>query len=210
MGFNYAPIDKLWMGFGFTKVNLTWDFNAKYALLKQTRSGSVPVSIAYYVNMAIDTRDIELTRFDEGINRFSYFHQLLIARRFGPKFSFQVAPSISHFNVVETYRDIDGATGEVIKVDETKKNNHLALAFSGRLMISGQTSIIANYDLPLTDHPLLDPKANFAFGVEFTSSSHAFQIHLGNYYDIVPQRNNFFNTADKLRLGFNITRLWNF
>ena len=33
LGFSYVPINNLMVGFGLTKQNLTWDFNAKYALL---------------------------------------------------------------------------------------------------------------------------------------------------------------------------------
>ncbi len=206
LGFAYSPVNKLSVGFGLTKLNLTWDFNAKYSLLAQTRSGSVPVSIVYYVNMAIDTREKERTLYDDFSNRISYFHQVLIGRRFSPKFSMQVAPSISHFNLVEAYR----VTSETI--EGTKRNDHLAIAIGARLKISDQTSVMFNYDIPITDHPLEDPEPNLSFGIELTSSSHAFQIFLGNFYDIIPQRNNFNNRNEPgdMLIGFNITRLWNF
>ena len=58
-----------------------------------------------------------------------------------------------------------------------------------------------------------------------TTSSHAFQIFIANYYDITHQYNNMFNMNNPLGayedanggqhkggqflLGFNITRLWN-
>ena len=37
IGFDYVPIEKLQIGFGFTKERKMWDFNAKYALLQQGR-----------------------------------------------------------------------------------------------------------------------------------------------------------------------------
>ena len=47
-----------------------------------------------------------------------------------------------------------------------------------------------------------------------TTSSHAFQVFMGNYNAIVPQYNNKFNQNDfrdwQFVIGFNITRLWNF
>ncbi|MDH3650657.1 MAG: DUF5777 family beta-barrel protein [Saprospiraceae bacterium] len=206
LGFMYTIIDKLSIGFGLTKTNLSWDFNAKYAIFKQTRSGSVPVSLTYFINLAIDTREKERTLYDDFSNRMSYFHQLIIARRFSPKFSLQIAPSISHFNLVEAYR----VTNEVI--DGVKKNDHFAIAIGARLKVSDQTGIIFNYDIPITDHPLEDPEGNLSFGIELTSSAHAFQIFLGNFYDIIPQRNNFNNRNEggDMLIGFNITRLWNF
>src|SRR5688500_1755953 len=64
LGFSYVPIEKLNVGIGLTKNNMMLDLNAKYALIKQTK-GQYPVSISYYVNMAIDTRDKEnITMYD--------------------------------------------------------------------------------------------------------------------------------------------------
>jgi len=37
LGFAYAPINNLYLGFGLTKNNLLWDGSAKYAILKQTK-----------------------------------------------------------------------------------------------------------------------------------------------------------------------------
>ena len=91
LGFNYVPVRKFQLGFGFSKENLLWDFNAKYALIRQGRKGGSPVSLTYYANTAIDTRKKEkLTKIVEGnnqekgvfetIDRFSFFHQLMVAR----------------------------------------------------------------------------------------------------------------------------------
>src|SRR5678815_2087100 len=45
LGFEYVPLDKLMVGFGITKTNLTWDLNAKYAIFKQMQNGGMPVSV---------------------------------------------------------------------------------------------------------------------------------------------------------------------
>ena len=71
LGFNYAPIDKLYVGFQLTKDNMEFDFNAKYALLKQTADNRMPVSVTVYGNMAIDARDP--SNFENSIDRYSYF-----------------------------------------------------------------------------------------------------------------------------------------
>lgn len=211
LGFSYVPVDKLMLGFGITKTNLTWDLHAKYAILQQTRSGHIPVSATYFLNTAFDTRakdffanpDIVVTA-----DRISYFHQLIIARKWNDKFSMQVAGSVSHFNTVDALRD---PQNEIVK---RWNNDHLAVAVSARYKVGPSMNIIANYDQPLTNHEVLDPQPNMAFGIEFTSSSHQFQFFAGNFYNITPQRNNVFNTnrlgdGDFL-LGFNITRLWSF
>ena len=87
LGFNYIPIDRLQIGFGLTKTNITWDFNAKYALIQQARSGGSPVAVTYFVNTAVDTRDKAIGKFANGTDRYSYFHQLMIARKYSDNLS---------------------------------------------------------------------------------------------------------------------------
>ena len=206
IGFGYAPINKLNVGFGYTKNKQYLDLNAKYAIFQQTRSSRVPVNVTYFGNIAFDLRDG--SNFLNSSDRISYFHQLIISRRITPKFSAQVAPSLSHFNVVEGYVTREG------EVEGTMKNNHYAIHLGGRYKFSGQSSIIAAYDQPLTDHLTNNPHPNLSFGVEIATSSHTFQIFFTNYNALVPQENNMFNSNDyqdgDFLIGFNITRLWTF
>lgn len=207
LGFNYVPIEKLQIGFGFAKERKFWDFNAKYALFQQGREGGWPVSVTYFVNAAIDTRDKGNFPKDtyEGVDRFSYFHQLMFARKFTPAFSLQANVNLSHFNFQELVR------GEENPDDLLQMNNdHLSLSFLGRLKVSNTMSVIAGYDLPLTNHEVNNPESNLSFGIEVVSSAHAFQIFVGNYKGIVPQYNNVFNQNTDFLIGFNMTRLWNF
>lgn len=206
LGFNYVPIDKLQIGFGFSRQNKYWDFNAKYAIVKQARKGGFPLSLTYYVNAAIDSRDKE--NFIESVDRFSYFHQLMVARKINDALSLQTTLSLSHFNFVPPVI-IDDGTPELMK------GNHLALSVSGKYSFSGSMGFIANLDFPITDHEkdntvIVNPEPNISFGVEMVTSSHAFQIFIGNYMGLVPQENNARNNIDDFLIGFNITRLWNF
>ncbi len=214
LGFQYVPIEKLMIGFGLTKTNITWDINAKYAILRQARMGGSPVSFTYFGNMAIDSRDQEIGQFINKTDRYSYFHQLILARKFSDQFSLQVAGSLSHFNAVEAYTTPENT------VQGKLKNDHYALAISAKYKVMDWINFIANFDQPLTNHNLeeVDPYPNFSFGLELTSSSHQFQIFVGNYGGIIPQRNNVFNqnkfSFDEedggILIGFNMTRLWNF
>lgn len=205
LGMNYAPIERLNVGAGLTKERIQIDFNAKYALLRQTKN-KVPVSVSYFANMVIDAR--EKSYFRQSYHRFSYFHQLIIARKVTEKFSVQVAPSLSWYNNVEAYVDSKGS------VQQKMDNEHFAISVLGRYKITPKTSIIIGYDQPLTTHLTNNPEPNICFGLETTTSSHSFQVFAGNYYGIVPQSNNVFNQNDyregQFLIGFNITRLWNF
>ncbi|MFL5740712.1 MAG: DUF5777 family beta-barrel protein [Flavisolibacter sp.] len=216
LGFNYVPLEKLMIGVSITKANMTWEAYGKYAIIKQTK-GQYPVSISYYVDAAIDTRDKD--NFAHSSDRLMYFHQLMIARKVSEKLSLQLAPSVSHVNVVNGYYETvkTGSTGpdSVSSVLKGEMNhNHFALAFSGRFKLKPAMAIIFNVDQPLTKHVTDNPRPNLALGLELSTSSHAFQFFLGNYSYITPQRNNFFNQNDYTKgqflIGFNITRLWNY
>ena len=205
LGLGYSILDNLSVGFGITKTYMTWDFNLKYAFIRQTRSGSTPLSLTYFGNVAVDTRKKE--NFVNSTDRLSYFHQLIFARKFTRKFSFQIAPSLSHYNAVEA------RLNEENEKEAIMKNDHFAIAFGGRYKFNGSLAIIANYDQPITNHPSQNPDSNLSFGIEVTTSSHAFQFFIGNYNYIVPQRNNVFNSNSigdgEFLIGFNMTRLWN-
>jgi hypothetical protein len=104
----------------------------------------MPVSVGYFANMVINARDN--SNFRNGVDRFSYFNQLIIVRKITDKFSAQVAPNFSWFNNVEAYID---------KNDEIQKkmeNGHFAISVPGRYIITEKSSIIAGYDQPLTQH----------------------------------------------------------
>jgi Membrane bound beta barrel domain (DUF5777) len=206
LGANYSPRDKLNVGIGLTKYKMLWDVNVKYAILQQMTEDGSPVSLTYYGNAAIDTRSED--NFLHFSDRLTYFNQLIIARKINPKFSAQVAPSLSHTNVVNGYYSEPG------KVSPEREHNHFAIAVSGRYKLTETLSALANYDQPVTKHKSGNPHPNLAFGLEVTTSSHAFQIFAGNYYYLSPQQNNMYNTNDytngEFLIGFNITRLWNF
>lgn len=197
LGLNYSLFDNLSLGVGFTKSFSMVDFNVKYALLKQSESGRTPLSVTYYGNVGIESGKTPTYEFNS-TDRYSFFHQVIIARKFSRNFSVQVSPSISHFNMIE----------------ETMNNDHYAVSLYGRMRISSTTSVLAGVDQPLTAHTLNNPHPNLGLGIEFTTSSHAFQLFFANYFEILNQRNNVFNVNDyrdgDFLFGFNITRLWNF
>jgi hypothetical protein len=225
LGFNYVPVKNLMAGISITKSNMTWEAFAKYALITQTK-GKYPVSVTYYVNMGYDSRSRD--NFIHSSDRLSYFHQLMIARKINDKLSIQVAPSISHINVVNGYYKTSGSIIDSTyksSVEGEMKHNHFAIALSARYKLKPSMALLLNYDQPITKHPTNNPNPNLSLGVEFTTSAHSFQLFVTNYYFMTPQRNNMFNKNNPARIksfndvsfykenwviGFNITRLWNF
>ncbi|MBI3139623.1 MAG: hypothetical protein HYZ15_13685 [Sphingobacteriales bacterium] len=235
LGLSYAPINKLNLGFGVTKEKMLWDVNAKYSVITQTK-GVYPVSISFYSNLAyigtknkytiakVDSTGAEYLDEKHKTDRLLYFHQLIVARKLTDKLSVQVAPSWTHQNAVGGYYTKNDSTGK--EVFKSMKHDHLAVAVSARYKLTPVTSVMFNYDQPITKHPTSNPHPNISFGVEFNTSSHSFQLFFGNYFSLSPQRNNLFNQNNpftytdnatkkevkggRFLIGFNITRLWNY
>ena len=201
---SYALCDRFTIGYGTSKLKSYQDFNWKVGILRQTRSGKIPVNVSYYGNFVIDARNID-DFFPTKQSRYSYFNQLIISRRFSPKLSLQIAPSVSHYNLVEN----------------KMRNDVVAIAVGGRFKITDQTSIMLDYSHPFTHHLNgvkfeNDPEPGFSLGVEFSTSGHAFQLFLSSNRGIIPQENYMYNQNDFFKgfsdilIGFNITRNYNF
>lgn len=189
----YSISNNVTLGFGTTKDYRLQDFNIKVGLLRQTRSGKIPVSLTFYGNTAIDAR--ESSFFQKNSDRFSYFSQLLIMRRFNQSISLQVSPSFSHYNIV----------------DPSQSNNLFSIAVGGKANISETTAILIDYNQPLGE---FSNNPGLALGIEMATSSHIFQVFVGNHNRILPQANYFLNenklSEKEFLIGFNINRLWNF
>ncbi len=198
LGLNYAITDKLVIGVGTAKSYLAQDLSVKYALLRQTESGSTPVSVALYGNMGIDLRgkDNFGSAADDWreIHRLNYFTQVLVAKQFS-KLSLQLAPTFIYFNAVET----------------GYKNANFGLSAGAKLSLFGAHSLILEYDQLFNkqENPEFDPKPQLAAGWEIGTATHCFQIFLANYHDILGQYNFLYNQNSisdfNFLVGLNIT-----
>jgi len=239
LGFSYVPVKNLNVGLGVTKNTMAiipfadkpssvsgpvWDGSLKYSIFTQTK-GKYPVSLTYYANAAYNTKkdpDKEIYRYST--DRLTYFHQLLIARKITEKLSIQIAPSISHQNAVNGY--FIKLNDSTLKAKAEMKFSQISLAVSARYKLTNVTSLMVNYDQPITRHIKNNPNPNFSLGLEFNTSSHSFQMFFTSYQHMIPQINNLYNTNNPLNhkikadggypldpeflIGFNITRLWNY
>lgn len=205
IGFDYGIIDRVQVGFGFTKGSsngLLFDFRGKGALLQQTRTNRIPISITMFNEMSVSVKK-DPARFAKGTNRLSYFHQLIISRKFTDWCSIQVQGSYMHYNIVDS---------------GTINHDNFAVGISGRFKVSPQSSIMFEFDYPLLFKPASGIKTypNIGLGWEISTGSHAFQIFLASCNGIIPQENMVYNKLDFKKpktgwvLGFNITRRWGF
>jgi len=214
LALNYVVAENIQIGLGVTKggtaaenaLKMITDFNAKWTILEQTRNNTVPIALAVYGNIAIDGRDKDIFEYDYGFSdRLSSFAQVIVGRKFNDEISLQTGLSYSHFNLI----------------DKGSYHDKLGVHFNGRFKVSPQGSIIFNLDAPI-DLISLDSEAddyknskpNLSFGYEISTSTHAFQIYMGNSKGLI-QQDIMVNNSNKIDLdnfmiGFTITRLWNF
>ncbi len=208
MALSYGINDRVMIGFGTEKANKLQDLFWKVALLKQNRSGSIPISISYYGNIVTDANAKSSFYPSENsykfIHRLSYLTEVIFARKFNNVFSLQVAPQIAYINAVNAVSATD-------TVNTVAKNFNYGISFGGRAKIWDSKSIIFEYDQPLTSGT--NAKPNLGLGLEIGTATHAFQVFVSNYQGLVGQRNLAYNTNDpfsgdmskNFMFGFNIT-----
>jgi len=197
MGFNYGITEKLSVGIGTEKNNKIQDIYAKYLILQQKKTG-MPVSVSYLLQVGVDARTDETFGANYSFtNRFSYFNQLIVSKKFGKKLSLQVAPSFTHINAV----------------DSTLRNDYIGISAGGRFKLFNEFSVIATYDQGFSflgeRSYMIAPKPGVGLGIEIGTPTHCFQAFVGNFDKIIPQKNFAENQNTvgnkKILIGFNLT-----
>ena len=191
---NYAISNRINVGFGTTKDSRLQDLSLKAAILRQTKDNKVPFSVTYFGTMAYDARTPE--NFVHSTDRWSYFNQLIFARRINRSISLQVSPSISHMNYVES----------------PMPSNVFATEVGARVKVTPTMAVIADYNYSFAKYSTNVTKPGMGLGMEYSTGSHAFQLFITNYRSILPQYNTMLNQNDffngKYAIGFNMTRLF--
>ncbi len=205
---DYGLTDNLSIGLGRSKTFEHIDGNLKWRFLSQKTTG-MPISAAYFTNVAVTPAVANDDRYDKVANRFSYTHQLIIARKFSPGISLEVLPTFVHRNLVD----------QTILHPKTKvadENDIMALGFAGRIKVSKRVALVADYFLTFSEfrdseNGYYDP---LSLGIEIETGGHVFHVNVSNSAGII--ENDFIPyTTDSwgdgnYKLGFNISRVFNF
>ena len=198
----YGVNDWLMLGVGRGSLNKTYDSFAKFRLLRQSSGAkSMPISLSYLSSVELNSMKFtDPTRTNYFSSRLTYVSQLLIARKFNDKFSFQLTPTYIHRNLTKT---------------ELDKNDIFALGAGARYKLSKRLSLNAEY------YYTYNPNAKFletryynsaSVGIDIETGGHVFQIMLTNSQGMregsfIPQTTD--NWFDKgIHLGFNISRVF--
>ena len=187
-----GPLQKLVNG--TVKINLT----------QQSEDGSSPFTTTILGQLSASTMaksnsPEDLNYFNHFLQRFVFHTQLMVARRFSPRFSMQLSTGYTYRNLVPT--------GDA--------NGLISLGLVSRLQITRRMAFLVDYTYPIssfrtTANGFYQP---LGLGLEFDTGGHIFQINVTNSKaiieaDYIPY--TYSNWMDgQFRLGFTINRLFN-
>jgi len=205
MSFDYSPLRWLNLGVAFAG-NSTLEGIAKFKILRQqTGVKDIPVSVVWVSTANFNTSKSLETPNDLYWNRFSYVHQLLIARKFSNSFSLQFTPAIIHRNIVAY--GIENA------------HTIYSLGLGGRMKLTEKTAITFEYNRQLNMYENVIDKTGeivsyspnlFSLGYDWDTGGHIFQFFFTNsafatnvtQLSVNPIKDN----IGQWSLGFNLNR----
>jgi hypothetical protein len=199
LGFEYGLSDRIMIGLGRNSFQKTYDGLFKADLLRQsTGEKNIPISLTYVGTAAINTLKSNAGEDKTFANRLAYTHQIIISKKFSEGFSFLLAPSWVHRNLVPAAED---------------KNDLYALGFGGRIKLTKRTSFNAEYiyRMPVQNSLLFNDNYNsLSIGFDIETGGHVFQLHLTNSRSMIESGFIAETSSDWLdggiHFGFNLTR----
>lgn len=198
LGLEYGVNDFISVGIGRSTYQKTIDGFIKAKLLRQS-SGvkTMPVSLTAFSSTDLFTlkwQDPERTNYFS--SRFSFVHQLMIARKFTESFSLQITPTYIHKNLVV----------------ESNTNDNFALGIGGRYKLTKRLSINAEYFHNLPGYIADNFENPLSIGFDIETGGHVFQLHFTNsqpMFDraLITETMGKWGNGD-IYFGFNISRVF--
>jgi Membrane bound beta barrel domain (DUF5777) len=199
LGLEYGVTDRLGFGFGRNSVDKTMDAYGRYKILRQSKGAKVmPVTVTAFGQAAMKLsprKSDDPTGTLTPVNRMSYTAQLLIARKFTSKLSFQLMPTFIHRNRVDKL---------------VEENDQLAIGAGGRLKLTKSVALTTEYYYRLNTFDTNPYRDVLGFGIDIETGGHVFQLVLTNTRGLTERAWLTETTGDffdgDIHLGFNITR----
>ncbi len=201
IGFDYGISDRLNIGFGRSKYEQLLDVQLKYAFLQQKEKAGSPISLSALIKTGFTPYKVNTTIFNDYGNRFSYFIQGIVSRKFSSNLSLQVSPGFLFRNVVLSAGD---------------ERTLFSTGIAGRYKFTKRFGIIADYYLINSDYRKNNTNTNFysplGLGIEIETGGHVFTMNFANAKAIA--ENNFLPNSTsswgkgQYRFGFTISRMF--
>jgi hypothetical protein len=200
-GLEYGITDWMMVGVGRGTYEKTYDGFLKFSLLRQSKGErNMPVSVSLFGSAAYNSlkwqKEGTLNQWD----RMSYVAQVLVARKFGERFSLELNPTFVHRNMVATEMD---------------PNDILSMGAGMRFKLTKRLSLNAEYYYvvpPLHDYRTVATHNPLAIGIDLETGGHVFTIMLTNSLAMIEkgfigETTGTWQDAG-IHLGFNISRVF--
>jgi hypothetical protein len=196
IAFHYGITDKLMVGLSRAKRDENFEGEVKYRLLEQTTDDKSPLAITLFGQSSLTGRENIAGLYDKFEHRMNHCAQIIFARKFSSRFSFQIVPSIVHRNIVNV----------------EDENDLYSIGGGFRYKFTKSASVIADYFYTLNRPEAI--KDNYydplGIGFEIETGGHVFTIMFTNASGIL--ENDYIpNTVDSwsdggFKFAFNISR----
>ncbi len=177
----------------------------KYRILRQKKDDSMPISMSISgvgtaSTQAKSTDPSAISSFPKFSHRFAYTAQLIVARKFSDRFSFQINPSFTHRNLV-------------LNEDE---NDIISLGAAARYQVTKVMGILLDANYPFSSFRSDSGNGYYpavGIGFEWDTGGHVFQLDFTNATGIVETDYIPYTQSNwakgQFRMGFTIRRLFN-
>jgi hypothetical protein len=163
----YGITDWLMVGGGRSTYEKTYDSFLKAKILRQsTGAKKMPISLSYmgsWQTKTVPFSDPNRTNFYT--SNFFFVHQLIIARKFNESFSFMIAPTMVHRNLVTLISD---------------PNDLFSIGIGGRMKLTRRTSINVEYYYQLDQTKPQNTTNCLSVGFDIETGGHVFQLTFTN------------------------------
>jgi hypothetical protein len=190
LGADYGISNRWSIGIGRTSNLKLYDFRTKVALLRQTQSSSIPISISLKGDVGLSTlKDNLPVRKD-----LSSLISLMIARKFNSHLSLQAAPMYAHFT-------------------SGRETNLVGIGIGGAYHFTPRVALSAEY-YPVIGKRNPNTKNAFDIAVDIRAGGggHVFKLFFTSSYwqneQFILARNNDNFFEKDFRFGFDINRLF--
>ncbi|MEP7109558.1 MAG: DUF5777 family beta-barrel protein [Ferruginibacter sp.] len=199
-GFDYGISKNLTIGIGRSNVGKEWDGFMKFRPVWQAKGGRwpSPVSVVLITGATISTIPwADPTRKNYYTSRMAFYNEVIIGRKFNDKFSFQLAPTFVHRNLVQF---------------ASESNNVYALGIGTRIKLSKRTAFVVDYHYVILGLDKTIYKDPLSVGFDIETGGHVFQLHFSNATGMnekafITGTTNSWGKAE-IRFGFNLSRVF--
>lgn len=193
LGIDYGITDNWSLGVGRTTFEKVIDIRTKLAVLRQTQSDDIPISLSLKGDVGLTTQENNQP-LEEDLN---YLASVLVARKFSDHFSLQLSPMFAHFNS--------------LLVPDDQVPNLYAVGLGAEYHLSDRYALSGEY------YPILSQRNKgtvnpFALALNIETGGHVFQLFFAssNWHteQYILARNTHQFWKGDFRFGFNVNRLF--